>query len=301
MAVGITLKLSFGALAVFGGLLLGSLALRARGDPAGPRWSTRTLATGATLIVLTLGVWAWRNFLSSGYPAYPVPWPGGQPMWSIPRERVEEDASWIASWARKPRERPEVVLATWDWLGPWLGGIPAIENRRFDVLYPLLAFCLGGGLWILLGRRSEWRGGLATAFLLPGIGSALVWFLTAPDPRLAGAGLWWMGAGALTGGLSGFLRTRPIAGKILAIGIAASILFTHWDEEKLINPGPLRGFHLFPRVELASFRTDSGLVLSVPQQRGACWDSGLLCTPDPNADLALIRPDDLAGGFFVER
>ena len=35
-------------------------------------------------------------------------------------------------------------------------------------------------------------------FLLPSVASLVFWFMTAPDPRFAGASFWVLGAGAVT-------------------------------------------------------------------------------------------------------
>ena len=98
-----------------------------------------------------------------------------------------------------------------------------------------------------------------------------------------------------------------LAGKRLEDWIAAAaglffvILFVIYSAVYAfwITPAPDRGFISAPGAQTSSYQTLSGLVIQIPVQNGACWDSPLPCTPDPDPNLRLIVPGDLSKGFMV--
>jgi hypothetical protein len=60
-----------------------------------------------------------------------------------------------------------------------------------------------------------------------------------------------------------------------------------------------RHFYQFQKVALKLFKTDSGLVLTMPAQGEFCWDAPAFCTPYPDRRLTLRRAGDILGGFKI--
>ena len=297
---GITMKLSYGPLAAGVLAVLAWIAHRRRLFLGAQHQMARQTGAAAALALVVIGVWLVRNVIVSGYPLYPLTVFRGHLSWALPEDRIRSDAAWIASWARKPGEQPARVLRNWDWLGSWWHGIVAVENCRFDVLYPLVVFAAGAFTWSLWGRRLSATARISPLLLLPGGIAALAWFALAPEPRLAGAGLWWLGIGALSGGVLGVVRGRNVAARGLAVALLLAIAATHWSEEKLVNPGPFRGFQPAHAAALVVVQTDSGLEVFVPRAGDRCWYAALPCTPNPDPALTLLRRGDLSSGFVLD-
>jgi hypothetical protein len=297
---GITMKLSYGPLAAGVLAVLAWIAYRHGVFSGAQQRIARQTGATAALALVVVGVWLVRNAIVSGYPLYPLTVFRGNLSWALPEDRVRSDAVWIASWARKPGEQPAQVLGNWDWLGSWWHGIVTVENRRFDVIYPLLLFVIGAVTWSLWGRRLPAAARISPLLLLPGGVAALAWFALAPEPRLAGAGLWWLGIGGLSAGILSVMRARTHAGLGIAVGLILAIAATHWSEEKLVNPGAFRGFQAVHAASLDVVQTDSGLEIFVPRAGDRCWYAALPCTPNPDPALTLSRPGDLGSGFVLD-
>jgi hypothetical protein len=143
---------------------------------------------GALPAVL-VGGWLCRQAILSGYPLLPSKL-GALPVdWRMPGEAVDAQNRIDRAWARVPGKAPDDVLASWDWLGPWL-------RTRFtkepDVVAPLallacvVPFMVGAG--DRAGRERRLRPMLAV--VVPSLLTLVLWFFAAPDPRFAFAPLW---------------------------------------------------------------------------------------------------------------
>jgi len=298
-SVGIILKPSLAPLAIAAAILALPVWHKAGRLRLLARESRRRMLWLAAFVVLLLGAWAARSVVLSGYPFYPAAAIRFRVPWAVPRERAVEEALWITSWARAPGRSLEEVLGNWNWLWPWFHGVASVENRRFDVLYPFALAVVGLVLSLAVRLPPGAPSGLPKSFLVPPAVAALAWFLLAPDPRLVGASLWWLGAAAIN--LTPWLgkESNRWIGRVSALAVCLVLLATHWAEEKLVDPGPAGGFHPVPQVELSTFWTESGLAVFVPKGGTLCWDAPLPCTPDPDPNLKLLVPGDLAGGFGI--
>ena len=143
-------------------------------------------------------------------------------------------------------------------------------------------------------------------FIFPAIISLVLWFITAPDPRFAGASFWYLGAGALAVKYQSirlcYFRKACILTLFLSVAIAlfSMILYRVTLQKKIITGNiDQQGFYMIPYVELQTFITKSGLIVYTPKQGAKCWDAPLPCTPYFNADLRLRIPGKLASGFTV--
>lgn len=299
-SAGIILKPSLAPLAMTAAALALSVWRRNRRLGLLPRQFRRQVLGLGAFAALLLGGWAVRGVLLSGYPFYPAAALRFPVRWAVPGERVVEVAQWVTSWARAPGRNREEVLGNWEWLWPWIHGVASVENRRFDVLYPLALAVVGTGIWLAARPPDGPAPRLPIRFLVPPAIAGLTWFLLAPDPRLAGSSLWWLGAGAISLTSSPGPQSNRWAVRAAGLAIGLALLGTHWSEEKLVDPGPAGGFHPVPQVELSTFRTESGLAVFVPKEGSLCWDAPLPCTPIPDPKLSLLTPGDLGGGFAID-
>jgi hypothetical protein len=214
-------------LLVFAALSVGvALAAQMRRDGA-----LATLRAGrlwvclAGAVLLTLGAWAARGVVLSGYPAYPLTLGGMQVEWRVPEQQAKQDWEAIRGWARRTGMDPREVLGGWGWLWHWLNRLN--DARPWTVfVYPLLAGLVSAALAAFLRMRRALGAASGTAaraagtwsartdrsarptgtaagtagpwLILPvGLAAGVFWFLSAPDVRFAGIVFWTVAAGGL--------------------------------------------------------------------------------------------------------
>lgn len=183
-------------------LLLLPLALLALGVRAQwlPLHSWRRIALvwlGTASLVLV--PWLIRGVMTSGCFLFPLAqsciW---DLPWAVTPQLARLEAVWIASWARTPRVVPDVVLASWDWLGPWFWRTVLSQN----FLIPFAALLLG--LLLLAFTRGRGRPiprGIVWIILAVMFVGGVYWFLSAPDLRFGVTWFWVPGLLVLTLGL----------------------------------------------------------------------------------------------------
>jgi hypothetical protein len=301
---GVSVKLSFGA---FGGACFVT-ALAERVGRTGLLRGRLWLWVGGTAAVI-LGAWMARGVVLSGYVAFPSTVVGFPVEWRVPAGEAAEMTDWIASWARAPGKHPSEVLGKWDWFVPWL------QRVSVPLLVTPLAVCvLGLAVALLLrvrrpvaAREGPWL------LLVPAVGGALFWFVTAPDFRFAGALFWILAATALTLCLRELELPRSVPGRLggaaTVVALALAALVGHDPmlrscrgvvREALHRARTQPGLPPLPGADCTEYATRSGLILYVPVSGDQCWDAPLPCTPYPSPDLRLRRPGDLSGGFMLE-
>jgi hypothetical protein len=296
---GITVKLSFGVLALTGSLLALRLefqrAVRRHGFEAG---RPVILSVGGVFLMLIL--WMGRGVILSGYIAYPSSVGAFPVEWRIPLESTVREVNSIRSWARAPHLHWSEVLGNWNWLKPWL--IRIWSSQRFEVIMPLLLTVIAGLLAFLCRRLAKVR--LTTAglpVLIPPICCLVFWFATAPDPRFAGASFWILGAGSLSVVASGLCQANKtgvscaLVALFLFLCIAPASEMTFWPGSRQDQ-----GLYTYQVPKLKEFTTSSGLMLYVPIDNDQCWDAPLPCTPYPIEDLRLRKADDMHYGFVLD-
>jgi len=238
--------------------------------------------------------------------------------WRIPRSYAAATTETIQVWARQPGSQDPKVLSDWGWLAPW-----AYRLSIFDAVIPLLLTLTGCFITLLYRvkkNRESRASGVQWLFLLPSVVSLVFWFVTAPDPRYAGAPFWVLGAGAITLATQeselSFNRKRSRVATFLCVATVASLVVSSFIGGKasafrvmIKETNPLKalrqlsvnrdsGFHGAPQVELNTFVTRSGLTMYSPKNGKQCWDAPLPCARRPIPDLRLRREGDMSHGFI---
>jgi hypothetical protein len=266
-------------------------------------------AVAVLLLPLLLAVgWAARQAVLSGYPFFPSTTFGLPVDWRMPAASVQILNRFVSSWARSPGDNPDVVLASWHWLGPWL-------NRHLgdvDLVGPvLLLACVPAALLSRSKTEASDRRARRTAMLaitLAAVPLLVLWFLEAPDPRFAMALLWLLPIALLAWLLPG---ERPGRGSRTSVTltytcVAAALLaviglVAHKGVYRPIvsnGDGPL-GTEAVPIPSVVPYVTRSGLRIYRPASGELCWRT-LLCTPRPNASLR-ARGSSMGVGFAISR
>ncbi len=278
---------------------------------AGRRSSlTRVTAAVVLLPIVLLGGWMTRQALLSGYPLFPLT-TGALPVdWRMPSAVVHELNRFVTSWARSPGDSPAVVLATSNWLHPWLRN----HLGDLDLVAPILLLaCVAPALASRSAdetrRRRAWRLPMLCV-ALPAVPMLVVWFVNAPDPRFALAPLWLLPialvAWALPDAGVRLSRATTKVGGLAYASLAAVLLVSvalvgHKGVFRPIisnGSGPL-GTESVPGAAVVPFVTRSGLEIYQPARGELCWRV-FLCTPHPNPYLRL-RGTGIDDGFAVGR
>lgn len=195
-AIGATVKLSF---VVMGGLASAVVIVRAfyrgRLDPSRSTY-LRAWAVSLAVVFLIIMPWMARNVMISGYPIYPIPLAPFDVEWRVPSETIANLNNWIKSWPRNPTALPKDVLGNWDWLSGWIAAIS--QNHKFNFILPLALFIIGNLVLLLSSQKRSFSFASWALFFGPGLVMVAFWFLSAPDPRYAGATFWCLGAGAVS-------------------------------------------------------------------------------------------------------
>jgi len=252
-------------------------------------------------LLITLLPWIVRNIILSGYLIYPFPSLSFNVEWKIPYDHALYEALWIKSYARQPGLTPDKVLANWNWLWPWVKNLMSRGNLIM-VCFPLFLMLMGGIIKFCnrtQKRHEYWR---YILFILPGVLSLVFWFLTAPDPRFAGASFWYLGTGTLALGYQSLNPSsfRKAALITLLVIVSTSLLLIYRGKSKGYLPGTISeaGFYRIPSVKLQTFITNSGLAIYTPKEGDYCWDAPLPATPYPNPNLRLREAGNISKGFM---
>ena len=136
--------------------------------------------------------WVCRGYITSGYPLYPSELGAIHFDWMVPHWKASSERKWVLSWARDPTRDADAVLANNDWFRPWLATTFGDSLVRKSLL-------LGAAGLILSLISAPWRWRIGSFFrccclIAPILLSLGFWFLTAPDPRFAGATIWTVAA-----------------------------------------------------------------------------------------------------------
>lgn len=212
-----TFKLSLGPFAV---VLAGVLLLLERPEPrvgAVARW-------GALGLLAALPSLA-GNVVTSGYPFYPSTLGGLPVSAALPAPLVAEVAQVIRAYAAHDGFPGDATAGE--------RALRLLLLNRGVVLPALLGACGLLALTLRAARRPEDRGRLGALAALGLVGWG-TWFVSAPDPRFAGALLWWLGGlllGAGLGGLRGEPRSRsaaPLLAVLAAVLLVGDLPFGSW-------------------------------------------------------------------------
>jgi hypothetical protein len=288
----VTLKLSY---AVFGfaAAILATLIILIR-----QRRLTAILWPAILVAVLSIP-WICRGYVTSGYPFYPSELGAIRFDWMVPHEAAFNDKNWVLSWARDPTRDWHSVLANNDWLRPWLATTLGDDLVRKSLLLGAAGLVLGviSGPW-RWRKESFYR---CCWLITPIILSLVFWFLTAPDPRFAGATIWTAGADIFYVAFACLNSVRLPVRVPFAILIAGFIAL----ELKAGSTRLLKEHEQFPNFvgsppELAPRVTLSGLTIWVPTKGDQTGPWKIPAAPassfNPNLEL---RGKTLRDGFRI--
>lgn len=265
------------------------------------RWP---LAFSFTLAVVTIV----RDFLLSGWALYPlglislpVPWR------TIPGDSARDG---ITAYGRAPGIDMNEVLASNDWFIPWLETF--LQSREVFFLRIMLIGALLPLLWPS-GRRAwkvVWKP-LSLA-LIPSLGTAIIWFITAPDLRFGWGAV--LGSCAIPGALLLAANAYP-KGVAKTLGVVAMVAFMATQvlngryEPRGADPVPLERqlgpvgvtIHLGPppTPEAVSGRLGDGTEITFPAVGGNCYDIFPLCLIPNSGTGVRSLGDEIPDGFAV--
>jgi hypothetical protein len=239
-----------------------------------------------TMIML---VWCLRGIMTSGCPVYPSTLGCIRASWSVPPDLVRDLANVIYSWSRLPRESPEKVLGSWDWLKPWFH--TEIMGNKSLFVYPLLTALLCLILCMLASaHRSPHKAEDKYLFWMPVpiLAGLIFWFFTAPSVRFAQALVLMLPLVSVVMLVnilerSGKLRFGVLTTLFLVVNL--NIVWAVWQNPHPITEISLQSFRPVKTVRLITRTTLSGLPVFSPKKDDQCWDSELPCTPDFNDEL----------------
>ena len=247
--------------------------------------------------------WMLRGVVTSGYVAYPQLFGRVDVEWAEPVESVMQRQEQLATNTRLRYHRPEVVLASWDWVKPWLGKLSA-NHATFTL--PLIITAAGLMCWVLGGRgkrRRERGNALGLWIFFPLILMLLFWFFSLPNYKYVRYIVWSCGALAV---LLALLRWEEVAWRLRVGAVHATVILCLAYGARLViagghlplPAGPADGFYAHHVPPIKVFVTDSGDRLNTPDSHiGLCWEIPLPCTPSPRPGIYLRVPGELRHGF----
>ncbi len=265
----------------------------------------RTVLPVALAALALLLPWLARGVVTSGYVAYPQSIGRIDVDWAIPADQVEIRQRTLATNTRLRGGDPAVVLASWDWLGPWLHDF---VRNVFPTLLPTCVSAIALALYITgIRKKRPERGAPALSWwaLLPLMIMLAFWFVTVPEDKYVRYVFW--GFAALSTTLAALAwhwiawRRRVLAIFALVLICLAYVVFLIIRHEEILVPaGPHDGFHAHFRPEYDQFETDDGLILHVPIGMNQCWSIPLPCTPYPHTAISARVPGEPRHGFRIK-
>jgi hypothetical protein len=284
--------------------------------------------------------WVLRGYVVSGYPFFPST-VGGLPVdWRVDPTAAAVTRANIYAWNRAiPADVELAYKPGFGWVPKWAVQVILLRGPVEIVIPAAMSFvCL---LWLsfhwLRSRESasDFKDPVvSTAALLvvAYVGAMLMWFLTAPSPRMGNFILWGMAA-ILVG-----LVSRQIPAEImiryrtlLVVALCGLFMLPMIDEAlrveiryRKVPELPEYGHHFYeyfpfvlhsgsngfpplPQGNLEQRTTNSGLVVNVGKLNPAdgkptlVWDSPLPSARFFNPSLTLRHPGDMAGGFRMDK
>ena len=297
---GFTIKQSF---ALFG-LALGIFAAFVWFKRHGlTRMTARCLAPVIVAACAFMLPWLGRGIVTSGYVAFPQTFGRLDVDWAIPEQQLRQRQLNMSANTRLRGADRDMVLNSWQWLGPWLRGL--LSNVMSSLL-PMLIAGLGLCAWVLgrwRGRGQKRASPMSAWTLTPLVASLLIWFFTFPEPKYARYIFWSQAALACILALDAwptlpFAKRKALALLPAALCLAYALYFAL--RVGIIPPlaGAGAGFHARPPAAYHSFVTESGLAINVPESYlGQCWRIPLPCAPSPDPKLEARVPGELRHGF----
>lgn len=299
---GFTVKQSFIVYGLATALLAISLWLRRGGMSQGARTIRRTIAPLVLAALALMLPWMARGVVTSGYIAYPHTFGRIDLDWTMPEDQIESRQQQLATNTRQRGGDPSIVLASWDWLGPWLRDF---AGNIFPTLLPALV-TVGALIMYLAAGRKPNDPGRANALrwwaLLPMAVMLVFWFFTVPNDKYVRYIFWSLAALSTTMAVLAWhwiaWRRRVLAVyAIIMVCLAYVVFLIVKHEEFLVTAGPNDGFHALIQSRYDVFATADGALIHYPTALNQCWDVPLPCTPLPHEGIESRVPGELRHGF----
>ena len=293
------------------GVALGTAALWTVG--AAPSFNKK-MQLRVSVILLVFGLLhLLRGVITSGVPLYPSTLGSFWLFdWSIPIDRIHNEAGSIYSCARtgSPCQDPVSVMQDWSWLDSWWRArVP--DNAKTLFFVGLAA--TGVTVFSNLHRGKATRLAFARDFLLmcPFFCALVFWFFSAPDVRFLGRllelmfalSIWSMvcsldrlGRSAGIDWIQRFSLTRkmPLGVDFTAFLVCLMLIFC-----VRLFPVPSFAWPTLPEPTTSLVTSISGVAVYVPSD-GTCWFNMLPCSPSADPRLQYRDPtsdDPKAHGF----
>jgi hypothetical protein len=254
-----------------------------------------------------------RGVITSGVPLYPSTL--GlfvQFDWSVPIDRIHNEAGWIYSCARtgSPCKDPALVMQDWSWINSWWASrVP--DNAK--TLFLVSVAATGVTAWANFrggetARPTMVRDGL---LMFPFCSAMVFWFFSAPDVRFLGRlfelmfafSMWTMicsldrlWGGAITDWPQRFSMPRR-ALRLFDFTVFLACLMLIFCVR--LFPVPRLTWPTLPQAVTSQVTSESGVFIYVPLD-GSCWFNMLPCSPSADPKLEYREPlsdDPKAHGF----
>jgi hypothetical protein len=148
------------------------------------------LVPALALCAALLSVWLYRGVLLSGYPFFPSSLLGAPVDWRVPESVRRGFEDYILLWSRFPHGDATTALQGIAWIPHWLARV--IPNH-YQFAWPVqIGIALALALSLFQRNQFEiFRASRRSIILIvPLFSFALLWFVTAPDPRYFGPLAW---------------------------------------------------------------------------------------------------------------
>jgi hypothetical protein len=237
---------------------------------------------GKTILAsgLMVAVWITRSVWMSGMPLFPASVLKMDFRWTVQSEKTL--VGWIKSWARTPGGKPDVVLASWDWLPGWWERMLKLE-APWVMFWALVVVTVLAPFFV---RRLPKA---VAALWVVALGGTAFWFLMAPDPRFGWGSIYSAAAIPVALVLSqvGPLRIRGVA-VVLAIAICIAPLF----RDRFVPESKFKAAALMPQIPPQKWTTKltaQGEPINIPEDGKTAWDTPLVGTPYFESHLTIVR------------
>ncbi len=257
----------------------------------------REILPALALCAVLLSAWFYRGVLLSGYPFFPSGFLGAPVDWRMPESvrRVFED--YILLWARFPHGDAASALQGLAWVPHWFA---RVVPNHYQFAWPFqVGVASAVALALFQRNQSEVFGAARRSIVLivPLFGFALLWFLTAPDPRYFGPLAWLFAiAPALVWISRPFTQSFIACGATLCLSAVPIACFAWenrwiWITREQILPQ-------IPVVALEVSTNQHGLDIWYAKEGNRSFDAPLPSSWGFAPNLCLLDPGKgLSGGF----
>ena len=255
------------------------------------------LLPAITLCAVLLCVWLYRGVLLSGYPFFPSSFLGAPVDWRMPESvrRVFED--YILLWARFPHGDSTSALQGIAWIPHWFA---CVVPNHYQFAWPVqVGIALALALALFQRDRFELFSAARRSIILivPLFSFALLWFLTAPDPRYFGPLAWLFAIAPALLWIS-----RPFTHAFIACGAtlclsAVPIASFAWENRWIW----ITREHILPQIPVVALEVSTnqhGLAIWYAKEGNRSFDAPLPSSWGFAPNLCLLDPrKGFSGGF----